>query len=91
MERNVNIHEIMDLPVIWNGEKNPNIISVTSAEFGNGQLFTNITSDWVGLRNRLDGSIIKIQTKGFPYCMLWQNTKGTPGEEFVCEQNVWVE
>ena len=65
-----------------NGEKEPGIIPVTSAGFGNGQLFTNITSDWVGLRNRLDGSIIKIQTKGFPYCMLWQNIKGTP--QFVC-------
>lgn len=64
------------------GEEEAGLVPVTSAGFGNGQLFTNITSDWVGLRNRLDGSIIKIQTKGFPYCMLWQNTKGTP--QFVC-------
>ena len=105
------------------GEKEVGIVPVTSAGFGNGHLFTNITSDWVGLRNLRDGSIIKIQTKGFPYCMLWQNTKGepqfvclepwhgvtdsensnhlwenkigmnevAPGEEFACEQNIWVE
>ena len=64
------------------GEKEAGIVPVTSAGFGNGHLFTNITSDWVGLRNLRDGSIIKIQTKGFPYCMLWQNTKGEP--QFVC-------
>ena len=105
------------------GEKEPGIIPVTSTGFGNGHLFTNITSNWVGLRNRIDGSIIKIQTKEFPYCMIWQNTKGSPqfvciepwhglpdaencdhiwdnkigmnelvpGEEFVCEQNIWAE
>ncbi|MBP3742158.1 MAG: aldose 1-epimerase family protein [Treponema sp.] len=105
------------------GEKEAGIVPVTSAGFGNGHLFTNITSNWVGLRNLHDGSIIKIQTKGFPYCMLWQNTKGepqfvclepwhgvtdsensdhiwenkigmnevTPGKEFACEQNIWVE
>lgn len=64
------------------GEKEAGIIPVTSAGFGNGHLFTNITSDWVGLRNLKDNSIIKIQTKGFPYCMIWQNTSGTP--QFVC-------
>lgn len=64
------------------GEKEIGIIPVTSEGFGNGHLFTNITSNWVGLRNRVDGSIIKIQTKDFPYFMIWQNTKGDP--QFVC-------
>ena len=64
------------------GEKEAGIIPVTNAGFGNGHLFTNITSDWVGLRNLKDNSIIKIQTKGFPYCMIWQNTSGSP--QFVC-------
>lgn len=64
------------------GEKDAGIIPVTSFGFGNGHLFTNITSDWVGLRNIKDNSIIKIQTKGFPYCMIWQNTAGAP--QFVC-------
>lgn len=64
------------------GEKEAGIIPVTSAGFGNGHLLTNTSSDWVGLRNLKDNSIIKIQTKGFPYCMLWQNTKGCP--QFVC-------
>ena len=64
------------------GEKDAGIIPVTSTGFGNGHLFTNITSDWIGLRNTKDNSIIKIQTKGFPYCMIWQNTAGTP--QFVC-------
>ena len=64
------------------GEKEAGIIPVKSDGFGNGHLFTNITSDWVGLRNIKDNSIIKIQTKGFPYCMIWQNTSGSP--QFVC-------
>lgn len=64
------------------GEKEAGIIPVTSAGFGNGHLFTNTSSDWVGLRNLKDNSIIKIQTKGFPYCMIWQNTSGSP--QFVC-------
>lgn len=64
------------------GEKEAGIIPVTSAGFGNGHLLTNTNSDWVGLRNLKDNSIIKIQTKGFPYCMLWQNTKGSP--QFIC-------
>ena len=64
------------------GEKEAGIVPVTNAGFGNGHLFSNITSDWVGLRNLADGSIVKIQTKGFPYFMLWQNTKGAP--QFVC-------
>lgn len=64
------------------GEKESGIIPVTSSGFGNGHLFTNITSDWVGLRNLKDNSIVKIQTKGFPYCMIWQNTSGSP--QFVC-------
>ena len=63
-------------------ENDPGIIPVTREGFGNGHLFMNISSDWVGLRNKKDGSIIKIQTKGFPYCMIWQNTKGSP--QFVC-------
>ncbi len=53
------------------GEKESGIIPVTSSGFDNGHLFTNITSDWVGLRNTKDNTIIKIQTKGFPYCMIW--------------------
>ena len=64
------------------GEKEAGLIPVTSAGFGNGHLFTNTNSDWVGLRNLKDNSIIKIQTKGFPYCMIWQNTSGSP--QFVC-------
>ena len=64
------------------GEKNPGLVPVTSAGFGNGHLFMNVSSNWVGLRNKKDGSIVKIQTKGFPYCMIWQNTAGSP--QFVC-------
>lgn len=64
------------------GEADPGLVPVTGDGFGNGHLFMNISSAWVGLRNKKDGSIIKIQTKGFPYCMIWQNTKGSP--QFVC-------
>ncbi|MCR4580851.1 MAG: aldose 1-epimerase family protein [Treponema sp.] len=64
------------------GEKEKGFIPVTDAGFGNGHLFTNFTSSWVGLRNKKDGSIVKISTEGFPYCMIWQNTSGKP--QFVC-------
>lgn len=63
-------------------EKEPGIIPLTKDGFGNGHLFTNFTSEWVGLRNKKDNSLIKINTKGFPYCMIWQNTAGEP--QFVC-------
>ena len=64
------------------GEKESGFVPVTSAGFGNGHLFTNNGSDWVGLKNTKTSSIIKIQTKGFPYVMVWQNTAGAP--QFVC-------
>ena len=64
------------------GEKDAGIIPLTSEGFGNGHLFGNFTSNWVGLRNKKTGSLISIESKGFPYCMIWQNTAGTP--QFVC-------
>lgn len=63
------------------GEKDAGIIPLKPDYFGNGHLFTKITSEWVGLRNKKDGSIIKVNTKGYPYVMLWQNG-GNPA--FVC-------
>ena len=64
------------------GEKENGFVPVTAAGYGNGHLFANNDSDWVGLKNKKNGSIIKIQTKGFPYVMIWQNTAGDP--QFVC-------
>ena len=64
------------------GEADKGFVPVTSAGFGNGHLFTNNGSNWVGLKNKKTGSIIKIQTTGFPYVMIWQNTAGAP--QFVC-------
>ena len=64
------------------GEKETGFVPVTSAGFGNGHLFTNNGSNWVGLKNKKNGSIIKIQTTDFPYVMIWQNTAGAP--QFVC-------
>lgn len=63
-------------------EKENGIVPLSAAGFGNGHLFTAFTSDWVGLRNKKDNSLISISSKGFPYCMLWQNTAGNPS--FVC-------
>lgn len=64
------------------GEAEKGIIPLNDKGFGNGHLFGNFTSSWVGLRNKKTGSLISISTKGFPYCMIWQNTAGTP--QFVC-------
>ena len=63
-------------------EKEAGIIPLTLEGFGNGHLFTKFTSNWVGLRNKKNGSLISISTKGFPYCMIWQNTSGQA--QFVC-------
>ena len=63
------------------GEAEPGIIPVTAAGFGNGHLFTETDSAWVGLRNKKDGSLIKVNTKDYPYVMIWQNA-GEPN--FVC-------
>lgn len=63
------------------GEVKPGVIPVTENGFGNGHLFTQIDSEWVGLRNKKSGSIVRVNTKGYPYVMIWQNA-GKP--EFVC-------
>ena len=63
------------------GENVPGVVPLTAKGFGNGHLFTNITSDWVGLKNKKTGSILKIGTKDFPYVMIWQNM-GEP--RFIC-------
>lgn len=63
------------------GEKEKGIVPLTAAGFGNGHLFLNTGSDWVGLKNKKTGSILKIGTKGFPYVMIWQNM-GAP--HFIC-------
>ena len=63
-------------------EAEKGFVPLTEAGFANGHLFKNHDCEWVGLRNKKDNSIIKISTKGFPYCMIWQNTSGSP--QFVC-------
>ena len=64
------------------GEKEKGIIPITKEGFGNGHLFTNFSSEWVALRNLKTNEVTKISTKGFPYCMIWQNTSGDA--QFVC-------
>lgn len=64
------------------GEKEKGFVPLTDAGFGNGHLFGNFTSKWVGLRNKKDNSLLTISSDGFPYCMIWQNVNGDP--QFVC-------
>ncbi len=63
------------------GEKEAGIVPLTEKGFGNGHFFTAFTSDWVGLRSKKTGKIVKVNTKDYPYLMLWQNA-GEP--RFVC-------
>lgn len=63
------------------GEKEAGIVPLTEAGFGNGHFFTAFSSDWVGLRNTKTGKLVSVNTKNYPYLMLWQNA-GKP--EFVC-------
>ncbi|WP_261793803.1 aldose epimerase family protein [Treponema pectinovorum] len=69
------------------GEVKPGIITIDAKGFGNGHFFTKITSDWVGLRNKKDGSLVKVNTKGYPYVMVWQGghgEEGVSGNGFNC-------
>lgn len=63
------------------GEKDAGIIPLDEKGFGNGHFFTAFNSEWVGLRNKKNGSLVKVNTKGYPYLMVWQNA-GEP--RFVC-------
>lgn len=64
------------------GEAEKGIVPLTAEGFGNGHLFGKYSSEWVGLRNKKNNSLISISSKGFPYCMIWQNVNGAP--QFVC-------
>ena len=61
------------------GEKEAGIIPITADGFGNGHFFTAFKSNWVGLRNKKDGSLIKVNCFGYPYLMVWQGGKGSEG------------
>lgn len=63
------------------GEKEPGIIPLREDLFGNGHLICPGDSEWVGLRNKNDGSLIKVNCNGYPYVMLWQNAGKAA---FVC-------
>lgn len=65
------------------GEEKPGIVPLTAEGFGNGHLFLTGDSNWVGLRNKKDNSLIAIESTGFPYTMIWQNVNGDK-PEFVC-------
>lgn len=64
------------------GEQQNGFVPLSASGFGNGHLFANNGSKWVGLKNKKTGNILKINTDGFPYVMIWQNTAGSP--QFIC-------
>ncbi|MCR5172725.1 MAG: aldose 1-epimerase family protein [Treponema sp.] len=61
------------------GEKQSGIIPINAEGFGNGHFFTKFTSNWVGLRNKKDGSLVKVNCAGYPYLMVWQGGNGAEG------------
>ena len=61
------------------GEKESGIIPINADGFGNGHFFTAFNSSWVGLRNKKDGSLIKVNCAGYPYLMVWQGGNGAEG------------
>lgn len=70
-------------PTTFNYTKDePGFVSIPETGFGNGSLFMNNNSDWIALTNKKTGSKSVIQTKGFKYIMLWQNTSGHG--QFIC-------
>ena len=63
------------------GESNSGIIPLTKDGFGVGIFFTDFNCNWVGLKNKKTGQLLKVNTKNYKNIMLWQN----PGEpHFVC-------
>ena len=63
------------------GEKEPGIIPIGADGFGNGHFFTHFSSNWVGLRNKKDGSLVKVNCAGYPYLMVWQGGNGAAGAD----------
>lgn len=61
------------------GEKEAGIIPINASGFGNGHFFTKFSSKWVGLRNKKDNSLLKVNCNGYPYLMVWQGGKGEEG------------
>lgn len=61
------------------GEKDAGIISINEKGFGNGHFFTKFSSNWVGLRNKKDNSLIKVNCANYPYLMVWQGGNGAEG------------
>ena len=69
------------------GEKDAGIIPIGADGFGNGHFFTAFTSSWVGLRNKKDGSLVRVNCAGYPYLMVWQGGNGASdvaGSGFNC-------
>lgn len=69
------------------GEKENGIIPINEKGFGNGHFFTAFNSSWVGLRNKNDNSLVKVNCAGYPYLMVWQGgngEKGIDGNGFNC-------
>ena len=64
------------------GEKNPGIVNIPQDGFGNGHLVLNNGSEWISLTDTKTGKKSVIQTEGFKYIMLWQNTSGPA--QFIC-------
>ncbi len=61
------------------------IVAITEEGFGNGVMLTKFSSSWMGLRNKKDGSLIKVNCAGYPYLVMWQGGKGTKdGWGFNC-------
>lgn len=61
------------------GEKDAGIIPINEKGFGNGHFFTKFSSNWVGLRNKKDNSLIKVNCENYPYLMVWQGGNGAEG------------
>lgn len=61
------------------GEKDAGIIPINEKGFGNGHFFTKFSSNWVGLRNKKDNSLIKVNCANYPYLMVWQGGNGAEG------------
>lgn len=61
------------------GEEDAGIIPINEKGFGNGHFFTKFSSNWVGLRNKKDNSLIKVNCENYPYLMVWQGGNGAEG------------
>lgn len=71
------VPQTIPYPYITSGQ-----IKLQDGFFASGHILTNFTSRWVALENTATGEMVKVNTDGYPYLVLWQSPSNQ--HPFVC-------